>query len=54
MIMIKETYVSPTTEALEVRFEGIVCSSKDGGVSGSGFGTPGATIDDRSSENWGW
>ena len=27
MVKIKETYVSPTTEALELRCEGVVCGS---------------------------
>ena len=52
MVKIKETYVSPTTETLEIVIEGIVCASKDGDVSGSAFSTPGATIEDLSGENW--
>lgn len=46
----KEFYTSPEVEAFEVRYEGVVCTSKTGS---SGFNENG-DITDRSSENWGW
>ena len=32
MIKIKETYVSPITETLEVQFEGFICGSGEFGI----------------------
>ena len=56
----KQTYLSPETETLVVRFEGVVCSSPLqtlGLISGSlgadqGFGDSAATIEDKSDESW--
>lgn len=47
----KETYVSPTTESLVVRFEGNILTTSRTGE--SGFGEKG-NVTDRSGENWGW
>ena len=48
----KQTYLSPETETLVVRFE-VNIMSNPGGVSGGGFGdTPKADVDDQSGENW--
>ena len=46
----KQLYVSPETEALVIRFEGVICASQTGA---SGFSESGS-ITDRSGEDWGW
>ena len=49
----KQTYLSPETETLVVRFEGVICGSQDGDVPSSGFGgNPNADVDDQSGSNW--
>ena len=45
MIKKKETYVSPMTEALVVRFEGIICGSPDFGDPGEAGGDAGLNDD---------
>ena len=48
----KQTYLSPETETLVVRFEGVICTaSKDGGASG-GFGDQNSDVDDHSGDSW--
>ena len=46
----KQLYVSPETETLVIRFEGVICASQTGA---SGFSESGS-ITDRSGEDWGW
>ena len=55
----KQTYLSPETETLVVRFEGVVCTSplQTLGMlsipgADQGFGDSAASIEDKSSENW--
>ena len=55
----KLTYLSPETETLVVRFEGVVCTSPlqtlslmSLGEGDQGFGDSAASIEDKSSENW--
>ena len=43
MINEKEVYTSPTTEVLELRFEGVVCQSY--GTTGAPGGDPGLNDD---------
>ena len=39
MINEKEVYTSPTTDVLELRFEGIICESNDSTIPGWGDGS---------------
>ena len=55
----KQTYLSPETETLVVRFEGVVCTSplQTLGMitipgADQGFGDSAASIDDKSGESW--
>ena len=56
----KQTYLSPETETLVVRFEGVVCTSPlqtlgmiPGGISSDkGFGDSAADVQDLSGESW--
>ena len=47
----KQTYLSPETETLVVRFEGVICGSKDIDNQGGGFDNP-ANVDDQSGSSW--
>ena len=54
MKKLKLTYLSPTTETLVVRFEGVVCASQDA-TGGASFSTPNANVEDHSDDDdWGW
>ena len=56
----KQTYLSPETETLVIRFEGVVCTSplqtlslmSIGGSSDDGFGDSAADVEDLSGAKW--